>query len=211
MGRKRKPAVGVGKRELKFFDQSYADAQYTTMDFCPFVYTIATSSPIAISQGPGASQRIGRDIDLRSIEVRGSMRYQPSATTTYNPVLARFMIVCDHRPDGTSRPPISQILESTAVPYNSYPNLYYRDRFTIMVDKHYKILSRGQTSAAAGADPLTDIVPLHFTTSIPRRDGHVQYAADAGVTTINVQYYFILLSTEDGVRLNFQSRARFYG
>jgi len=198
------------KRELKFVDKLIASASYLTSDLVPVTYTEITHQPVAITQGPGASQRIGRDVEVKTIEIRGSLSFQPKVATSFQPALVRFIVVQDLRPDGNTRPTLAQIFVPNAVPYNSYPNLFYRDRFNIMLDRKLTLTSHANDSTA-NADPLTAITQLHAHVNIPATRSLVQYSADTGTTAINVQYYYILFSTVAGVELNFSTRTRFIG
>lgn len=84
------------------------------------------------AQGDGISSRDGRQIQMKSIQVRATFT-SPVATT--DPIIIRYVVFIDKSPRATA-PTLSQVLDtSQGGPEETYRNLDYRKRFVILKDK----------------------------------------------------------------------------
>lgn len=98
-----------------------------------------------ISRGTDSTNRIGRSIKVKSIEINMYMYASTSATTE---MFARFILILDKEPNGLA-PSFGDILQSTSSPTNliSPRNLDNRKRFIILKDQLRKFSSSGNNDA----------------------------------------------------------------
>lgn len=118
-------------QEVNFVDTAEATYEMNTTGTIALLATIA--------QGAAQTQRIGRKIQLKSIQVRG---VAASSTATVQ-CSGAWMIVYDKRPTG-SLPAITDILVS--ISSNSMTNSVNVGRFQIVARKNYSFI--GNTATA---------------------------------------------------------------
>lgn len=83
-----------------------------------------------IQQGDAGTQRDGNQVKVVSLQLRGEVSQNPSATDT----TLRTMIVCDTKPRSGVGISITDVLDTINV--NSFRNLNNRKRFWIMYDRN---------------------------------------------------------------------------
>lgn len=119
------------RRELNLVDTGIATYAMNTTGSIALLTTIA--------QGVAQNQRVGRKIQVRSIQVRGNIKADSATTTTRG----TWMIVYDKRPTG-SLPAITDILESAnSVAFTNSTNV---GRFQIVCRKDYSIIGNDTTA-----------------------------------------------------------------
>lgn len=104
----------------------------------------ADNNPLGVATGTDFTQRIGRKINVCSVQVRGFWRMS-APTTTANGIGLRIMLVEDAQSNGAA-PAIGDILSQGAEP-SSFNNLNNRERFKIHKDL-FKWLPPFNTTAA---------------------------------------------------------------
>lgn len=118
-GRQRRPGAGmIVAKESGFVDVATA------------VYALNTTGSVTllntIAQGSTTSQRVGKKVMLKSVQIRGNVT--SDSTTTVAPWA--FMIVYDRRPQGGAVPAVTDILTAaTATAMNNDSN---SNRFSIL-------------------------------------------------------------------------------
>lgn len=110
--------------------------EFKTIDVAPNVTADTTGSVTllnGLTQGTDYTNRIGRKVTLRSIEIKGQNFVTPATGVDQN---QRILIVHDRDPTGVL-PAITDIL--TAVTPVALRNLNNRTRFTILMDKRFQL------------------------------------------------------------------------
>lgn len=88
-----------------------------------------------VDEGTGVSQRVGRKICMKSVQLRGQIRPEDALTTGANctiPTHVRVMIIWDKQVNGVIAT-IAEIL--SAATSQSFMNLNNRERFVVLMDK----------------------------------------------------------------------------
>jgi len=131
---------GVSKAEKKYIDATFAGALNTTG-------TIQLIGNVA--QGASQSQRIGRKICLKSIQIHGHLDSDTATITNHG----RFMLIWDKQPNA-SLPALSDIFE-TAVDANAFVKDAQKDRFVVLKDKHWAFAGSIATAASVMTSKTT--------------------------------------------------------
>lgn len=112
--------------------------------------------------GSGINQRIGRRVQVKSIQCRGWVR--PASGTSVAPDLLRFMVVLDMQPNATGpNPLVGEVIATSTGGFSnnlSFNNLDNRARFKTLMD--WKMVTQvtgaqdgtGTVSLAAGAQNM---------------------------------------------------------
>jgi len=128
------------------------------LDIKPDVMAFQTGAQFsllnAIQDGSGFYQRVGRKINMKSLNV--TLNIEPTTTNTGNvpPQYARVVVFYDAQPNGVA-PIYSDVLQditqsgTASVTAYSSINLNNRERFKILMDKKIKLSGK-----AAGGAPL---------------------------------------------------------
>lgn len=170
-----------GKQELKYFKPTAAQSgQYNRLDFTTDLCNDTASSqycvPIlcnAITQGSDVTQREGRQVKMKYLEIEGSINpptsyvHQVSQNLIHENV--RMLVVVDHANNQTTTPPPLNIIldcgaSAAAASMQSQNNLDYRKRFTILVDK-IQNFGWGSSQGGGGTQAITikEKVQLNMT------------------------------------------------
>lgn len=104
----------------------------------PLSSTMNTTTTMTLlngmQQGPGASQRVGQTITLRSLEIRG---YCAADTQAVNGQIVRYLVFLDRQANGAVPAAATDILSTNNVA--GMRALTYRKRFKIILDKTYQL------------------------------------------------------------------------
>lgn len=123
-----------GMRRAGYFTSQSYERKYT--DTALSAYEVdATGSVTLISvipQGASQSQRIGRRVELRSIEVRGQVNAKSTTTVS----CGRMILVYDRQPN-KALAAVTDILESAS--YAAFKKDENKNRFLILKDKAFKV------------------------------------------------------------------------
>lgn len=139
VGLKRPQQVAVVTPYRKRYNKRYnrkTNIEFKTIDVAPNVVADTTGSVTLLNgliQGTDYTNRIGRKVTLRSIEIKGQNFVTPGTGVDQN---QRVLIVHDNDPNGVL-PAITDIL--TAVTPVALRNLNNRTRFNILLDKRFQL------------------------------------------------------------------------
>jgi len=115
-----------------------------------------------VATGSDYTDRIGRAIDIRTVQVRGMVAPVDSVISD---TLARIMIVYDKMPTG-ALPAITAIL--TASESSAYMNLSNRDRFFVLADEFFAVAATNNTATQAVAgSPTCHVVDIYRPLNLP--------------------------------------------
>jgi len=121
-----------GRRgELKYVDQTQNNTVIPTLGTLILLNGIAP--------GTGASQRIGKKVNIKSIQFRCSIGGAATGVTPFQGFV-RFLWIYDKQTNATT-PTVANILEATSGV--SPMNMDNRDRFVVISDKQYAIDQSG--------------------------------------------------------------------
>jgi len=84
-----------------------------------------------IAQNPAENQRIGEDVTVKSIAIRGKISDMTSTGTLSTPSYYRFYVVKDRQQVNDTTPAISDIFSSTD-PVLALPSISFSERFTFL-------------------------------------------------------------------------------
>jgi len=132
-----------GGGELKFIDTSIGLNQITTDA------SWSTGSLVnGIAVGAGATERIGRKVTLKSLQIRWQFQMEPeSFANIVGGSNGRILIVYDKQANAAA-PLITDILRQNA--YNANLNLNNRDRFVVLMDKITDCVSKEGNFSTSG-------------------------------------------------------------
>lgn len=184
----------LGSTELKFHDTTPAIT-------VPNTGSIVSNSLIAIAAGTGESQRIGRKITVRSINLRFTGVLTSSAVPAQTDDGLRVVLYHDKQANGAAAT-VTDILETAA--YLSFNNLSNKNRFRILMDKTVDISATAAFSAASLQHGKTK--SWYMKCNIP-----VEYSSVTGaLSEIRSNNLGILVISDNGqVDFNSQVRIRY--
>lgn len=125
-------------RELKVIDTAQAQYACTTTGSVTLLNGVAT--------GTDFTNRIGRKIIMKSVQIRGMVR---PATSTPTSAVCRVIIGYDMQPN-TALPAVTDVL--LAATGDSMLNLNNRDRFKMLMDKQVTMGFYNTTASSSVAD-----------------------------------------------------------
>jgi len=141
-GRRRTRMIPYGftgsRAELKYVDSEFSfDIESTSASFAGTDYAV---SLVPIPSGAGISQRIGRQIIVKKIQVNVAWKWNTGNTDVGadDGGEFRFLLVQDRMSNGTSMTNtqvITALLQDTGHPTTSFLNLANRNRFKVLKDK----------------------------------------------------------------------------
>lgn len=179
--------------------------------------TLLSGQPLDILVGPKATERIGRQIILKSIHLRGVLTLPGTATSSAVDQV-RILIVWDTQTNGQAISP-SDFLQETTIggatgtpvqaDIDAFKNMQNSDRFRLLYDKIFSL-------KAAATDPATS-VPVERRINIFRKlnipityDDIVE--AGGGVARIKSNHVTIwAISRHNIARISNQIRIRYTG
>lgn len=132
------PSVSVGYGFRGDYTRSSVEKKYK--DIAATTYGCDSTGSVtvlnSVDEGTGVSQRVGRKICMKSVQLRGVVVPQdvPGAAANVSAQLCRVMLVWDKQPNGVIATIANILSASTSC---SYINLDYRERFVVLMDKHY--------------------------------------------------------------------------
>lgn len=189
--------------ELKFHDLDVNDATVAAGA------TIAEDSVLAIAQGVGESERIGRKMMVRSIGWRFNVKMPSSSNQNSTGDIVRVILYQDKQTNGAAAV-ATDILESAD--YQSFNNLANKSRFLTLMDRTYVSNAaagsgRGTTDTLAfGKSYVQDT--FFKSVSIP-----VEYDSTTGaITEMRSNNIGVLLLSKEGIAgFDSKMRIRFEG
>lgn len=122
-----------------------APGEFKSIDLSSSADTIDTTGSVTLlngcARGNDINQREGREITMKSIQIRGAVSANAQAT---NDQWARVMIVYDRQTNGTA-PAVTDVISSSGI--CGMRNLENRKRFKILMDRTY-VINANYTGAA---------------------------------------------------------------
>ncbi len=149
--------------ELKFHDVVLSSPGISSTG------TITSASLVLIAQGTSESERIGRRITIRQINLRYSTSKNGVATSATTSDTARVIIYVDKQCNGATAI-VTDVLEDTT--FQSFYNLSNSSRFRFLVDKTYDLncsSGGGTTVFSFGENVVNDTysivcrIPIEYT------------------------------------------------
>lgn len=196
--------LATGQQELKFFDGTRNDADILTTG-------IIKPSLNLIVQGTGESQRIGRKVVIRKIDLRITAELKDVFQQNDIPKgdILRVILFVDKQANGANAV-VTDILETAEI--NSYRNLSQVNRFKILYNGYFTLNRLGTSKD----DDFKSASPVYLlpTTKVHRDVNiEVEFSGTAGtiseVTSSNVGILFITEGNRAEVRVKF--RIRYFG
>jgi len=135
-----------GRQELKYVDIASAGYAGDT--------TGSVTALNLLAVGDDNTSRDGRQVCIKSVQIRGSCVPQDSST---QPTMARLLLVWDNAVNSGAIATVAQILSASTS--NSFPLIDNANRFTILVDQQFVVGGFGTTATQTYAgSPM--IVPV---------------------------------------------------
>ena len=169
--------------ELKFFDTTIGNVAPTAGVILP---TAGTLVPIPVGTGP--SERIGRQVRVKSINAYLTVTKSSSATSTET---VRLLYVLDTQCNG-AKPTVAEILAAPS--YNSFRNMANTKRFVILRDHELNITSQtwdGSTFASVSRQ-------VNFFRKVNIPVEYDQTLNTGAITTIRSNNLIILAISQGG-------------
>lgn len=188
-------------QELKFFD---ADIHDTTI---ASTLTVTLDSFNKVAAGTGPSDRIGRRIFIKSIDLKWNIVIK-SDTVGRDEV--RVLIFCDKQANGAVAVGTDILDDQADHPWLTFRNLEHTRRFTILMDKRISIAS--MASGASGVTlGNTKHYKLHY--KFPKGGLAVDFESTTGamseISSNNIG--MMAISSSALTEMHMQSRIRYYG
>lgn len=154
---KRSAGAGKGFVARPGMGRSAGGTERKVIDLAEATYACDTTGSVTlldgVATGTDYTDRIGRKIMLKSVQVRGVIGPQDQTVVDH---LARVMVVYDKQPTGAA-PALATILNAATA--TSFMNLSSRDRFVVIFDQivPVAVVSNVATQSLAGS-PTTHLV-----------------------------------------------------
>lgn len=208
---------GFSGLEVKFFDSSITNANPSVaVDMSGGeVDPVTVACLNAMTQGNGASQRLGRHISMRSISVRGRVSLPQVEAETFPPgnVHVLIVLVLDKQTNASQMSSEDVFVnESASVNTNAsvFRNMQHTDRFTVLATRKMiiepHIVNEGAVNAFAhGQEEKT------FSMHVKLRNKKVLFA-DAGGTVSNIQdnsLHMLFFANDNALNIDYNARLLF--
>lgn len=187
--------VTYTKQERKFADNAQPSINTSTFG--------ASHSFIPnIAQGTGESERIGRQITIKTLQLRCIYRNDVTNTNTQTAAGIRILCILDKQANGTEIGP-SDVLETTE--YLSYLNLVNRHRFTVLMDKYFQLNSMGGAYDGVTSKFVEHegVFSWYKKTNIP-----IEYSAMTGGTTERRSNNIVMIAIGNSTHVAYQFKFR---
>lgn len=157
------PKVSIGRGFKGVYtrpsvEKKFVDSGFTTNvdDSNPGVLPINV-----INEGTSVSQRIGRKVCIKSVQIRGSLWMNNGSPIAAG---ARLMLVWDKQANGVLAT-VPEIIGAVGDPY-AFMNLDNRERFVVLMDKQYTFFAAGTSGVApvvANIKKYKNLPPTSYT------------------------------------------------
>jgi len=198
------PMDSVGRGFRGNYTRSQAEKKF--VDIAAANYAADTTGAVTplnlANEGSGVSQRIGRKITIKSVQVRGYISHE---STTNGVVLTRVMLVWDKQVNGVAAT-ISEILSASTS--ESFMNLDNRERFVVLKDKHVTLGVRDQT---AGLIDKSVSQPINIYKQLPAGSETIFDGTGSGIADVNTGALYLVTigSAGTGSVLHCATRVRY--
>jgi len=182
----------AGRRELGYLD---TDMYTSPLEFSS---TGSVTCLNLLAEGDDNTNRKGRMINARSVELRGWIAPETAASAAFA-CLCRMMLVWDNATNSGALPAITDILQ-VARP-ESLPRVDFSDRFTVLWD---------QSFAASAYDPATGlgaptVIDVHKYLALNCSTRYSGTSATIG-SIANGALYFVIIGPTAAASLNYTFR-----
>lgn len=176
--------------------------------------SITSQTLVAIPEGTGESERVGRQVQCTSLNIRGYIKIE---TFNYVPAsfFLRFIVYVDKQANGAAATPAELIDTNPAGFYiNNLRNLEQTDRFIILKDK---LIRTDPTSGLYNTNLFTNVPTeqfVPFKCNLSLNDMPIQYSGTAGgLSDIRSNNIGIMCISSDpasnGLRVRYTARVRY--
>lgn len=164
-----------------------------------------------LTQGTGNTNRIGRQVMMKSIHIKFEVAGSPFSATPVSPMsTVRAMIVYDCQPNGAT-PAVSDILETATIGFQTVSGtaLRYSQRFKVLYDKRWKLNNQLTATSTTTYSEIYDEKYIKINLGTTYAD-----TSTGTITDIDTGALFLLLTSDAGVAadnpvLLFYSRVRY--
>lgn len=174
------PADRVGRGFRGTYSRSQVEKKY--VDIAQATYACGTTGTVTTlnltNEGTGVSQRIGRKICVKSVQVRGLL-YPTDGTVSANNV--RICLIWDKQVNGVAAT-IPELF--SAATSNSYMNLDNRERFVVLMDKQFACGGFATAATQAFAQSPT-VHTINKYKKLPAGSFTIYDGTGAGVADVN--------------------------
>lgn len=204
------------KGEMKYFDSSRAGV--TIPASAAWASTVldptTLNTLVCPSQGSAINQRIGREIKLVKLKIRGVIQVpaQATASTADNATFIRFILVQDTQTNATQMTG-AQLIGSGTTTVDSFQNLDNTGRFRVLKDKIMPFNNANLAGSPTTGDVIQSGILRHFKfTYKPKYPISIRFNAVNGGTIADIvdnSFHIVCnsLSSALGSTLSYQVRA----
>lgn len=189
-----------GGMEKKFLDTAISDATAAA--------TMTMYNICIVPQGDTESQRVGRKITVKAIQLRGSLSLLGATDVTNTSCQVRMRIVCDTQTNGAAFT-ATDLLETDAI--NSFSNLANRSRFVVLKDRTFALKAGGACATGAAYAFSEDIVVIDTYKGCNIPIEYDNSATTGAITTVRSNSLWITFqcSTAEIVAVSGTARIRY--
>lgn len=192
------------QREQKFLDVDIGTQ--TTIGA-----TLDVTEPCVIPQGDGQSQRIGRRVFIKSIQLRGTIVLPKVADFDSTSTIVRLLLIQDTQTNGVKFTGSNLLVEDLFDAYNKLSN---RNRFKTLLSQDYKLTAKGgAANSTTTYETAEDIVNIHIYKKVDIEiefDDTVATGAVASVRSNNLYWCWFLSSSVTTPVFTGNSRIRYF-
>jgi len=198
--------------EKKFYDKTFSGEIGVAVANAVSDPAANASCLNAVEQGDGESQRDGRKIVIKSVQVRGDIRGQieQNQDDVNKAKVVRILLVQDRQTNGAQMTGTQMLTGATNVEH-AYYNLQYSQRFKVLYDKTFVLQCNTVGTDGANTNSVgfsaasfkifrNVNIPVTFTSTAE----NIANIADNSL-------HMLALSSETNVDLAYESRIRFVG
>lgn len=193
-------ASGGGK-ELKFHDVAVTNGPIdSTLELAPAIGQLCT-----VVQGITQSQRIGRKITIKSIQIRGFLRFNPG-TADHASDLVHVWLVVDKQTNGAALTGANVFTGTTASV--AMRNMEYVSRFTVLKHWVWRFQPTGTNIAGTEHNDIVQLWEDYLKVNIP-----IEYSSTTGdvaeIRHNNICLMWGSTETDDKVEMTCRFRLRY--
>jgi len=203
-------------QEVKFIDYEYSGATAITVAGSEADPATALSLN-AIATGDGPSNRIGREVDVRSIHVRGYVQFsafKQAAITNYDSYFVRLLVVQDTQTNAQQLNAEDVVVDPTNAALEAVTprNLAFVKRFTVLADKIVRMPPTAMAWDGSDLNFQGARVPFEIFRKCPMRVTFQGTTAAIGSIADN-SIHVICIAANNAIEatLFYYSRCRFVG
>jgi len=199
--------------ELKYYDTGISSTNVSTTVNGAELDPPLIGALNCIAQGDGESNRDGRRIQLRSLDLQGlvtGVLKQEQADSKY-PIVIRLWVVLDKQSNATQCSSEDVITSPVASAVNALPNPKYEERFTILMEDCI-ILNNSQSMTDGANTSSSTWKTKSFQYHIPLRVMvNFKDTAESMASIVDNSIHVIGVSNSSDCYVEYNSRVKFVG